>query len=468
MSLVIMALLPFLSVSGAEVGKAATSQYGPVGKWSFCTSDLQIGCIDSIYFSTPDGRTSKAVSDADVTAVGATLAPSCSVSSMGINDQGQPYPSVSTNECDPTISVGTFKGCTKYAFAIFSISIFWPAGVGGNTLTVIRMGKFEPVHSHGAGTTFAETIKDTSGNYLYVWKAEMSLIHKLIPFTAGQLGGASVANATNAQAAIAIFPREYFTGSLYDMSYNPSMGTGDCGSIPVDGTWASSNAQSFSTTIKVGKHSSVPNFVNRFDFKAEGPHYKDPSTVNGSQTTLNDAYFRVYLSPVFLDSIGCTSDCPNIATATNITTEDGQVASPTYTKFGDGYLVNLGVNHFSAPNPAVKLASLGAPINATHNWKSQITGLPTVNYTPGAKTTSGITSSPYEKTTSVRKGGKLSLSSLLKPMSGYKATWKATGGCKIAGISMVMRKSAGTCVLTMTEKKGTKVLRTRKVLVKTK
>jgi hypothetical protein len=59
------------------------------------------------------------------------------------------------------------------------------------------------------------------------------------------------------------------------------------------------------------------------------------------------------------------------------------------------------------------------------------------------------------------------LSKIILPPLKAKAKWTVTGGCRIKGVNLIARKTAGTCKVTLqTTTKGVKSTRSRVITVK--
>lgn len=75
------------------------------------------------------------------------------------------------------------------------------------------------------------------------------------------------------------------------------------------------------------------------------------------------------------------------------------------------------------------------------------------------------TPSSSSKAVTVRKGTSMQLSKIMTAPSKAKATWSATGGCRIKGKTLIARKTAGRCTVTLsTNTKGVKKKSTRTVV----
>ena len=75
----------------------------------------------------------------------------------------------------------------------------------------------------------------------------------------------------------------------------------------------------------------------------------------------------------------------------------------------------------------------------------------------GAITATATTTTTAPKaavvTTTLRKGASSSLATLIRPIGKGKATWRATGGCRISGTKLVAPTKASKCTLTLSQAK---------------
>jgi hypothetical protein len=67
----------------------------------------------------------------------------------------------------------------------------------------------------------------------------------------------------------------------------------------------------------------------------------------------------------------------------------------------------------------------------------------------------------------VKRSSTTRLSKIMLPPTTAKAKWTVTGGCRIKGLNLVARKTAGTCRVTLqTTTKGVKSTRSRVITIK--
>lgn len=193
-----------------------------------------------------------------------------------------------------------------------------------------------------------------------------------------------------------------------------------------------------------------------FMVKALGPHFMTDGT------TIAPGYVKVFLPEAYvlgLRGYGSLSD----VTPTNLeVTVSGKQVTPTLTVQPGGLLVDTGVEHFSAPNPTIKLLSKGSEVTSpkpTGGGGSLTTPTSNVGSTP-------TTAAPVQTTrTSLRRGGSTPLASIYRAKSREVVKWSASGRCTVRGTRLAALNKAGTCRVTASVKRGSRyVVAVRKVL----
>jgi hypothetical protein len=155
-------------------------------------------------------------------------------------------------------------------------------------------------------------------------------------------------------------------------------------------------------------------------------------------TTLHTGSFSAFLPNGILTQWGIKKDedALKAALAVSITKDDvSTLATPTFVIGDLGVRVKLARIDYSAPVLAVGQA--GA-ISAT-----------------ATTTTTTTTTAPKAAvvTKTLRNGASSSLTSLIRPVGKGKATWRASGGCRISGAKLVAPKKAGKCTLSLSQAK---------------
>jgi hypothetical protein len=229
-----------------------------------------------------------------------------------------------------------------------------------------------------------------------------------------------------------------------------------CKYYPFDGAWAEANAQSFSWSYSSGNmSSSVPNILK---FTAAAAHYLPQ--VSGQPLQIMPARVQVFLPVSYFSALGYQSLSEFNASSYSIATEDGQATTPTATVQDTGILINLGLQHYSAPNPSVTFVAKGEAVNRT-------TAMPATTAKPIASVIATPVSTPVfvPAKAALPKMAKKATKTLTSFIS-YKASgtkkWKVSGGCTIVGLKLRAPAKATTCKLTLT------VLNTKRKIIATK
>lgn len=225
------------------------------------------------------------------------------------------------------------------------------------------------------------------------------------------------------------------------------------------GTWITSNA----STVEL----APGNFLaGEFNVNAQGPHFVPNDfgisglTQEGSRY-VNPAYFEMFVpytmiakvvstkmnQVVTVDMVKAFLDSPTQVMEGTIE----EAASPTaaivkkaqtltFTKLDIGVRVNFNLTNYSAPNPSLKIKSVGTTAATTSPATSQT-----------RKLSNGATVKIPAK---VSKGKSLTGKALLSPSKGAtitKMVSRSTSVCKVVGTRVKMLKT-GTCRLAVTVK----------------
>ena len=196
--------------------------------------------------------------------------------------------------------------------------------------------------------------------------------------------------------------------------------------------WVSTNATYFHFP-NVEFDNTTKKYLMRI--KTGAPHFL------ADGTTLHTGSFSAFLPNGILTQwkIEKTEAALKTALAVSITKDDVSVpATPTFVIGDLGVRVVLPRIDYSAPVLAVGQAPEGgAPSTAT-----------TV-----AATTTTTTAKAVVVTKTLRKGASSSLTSLIRPIGRGKATWRASGGCRISGAKLIASAKAGKCTLSLSQAK---------------
>ena len=159
-----------------------------------------------------------------------------------------------------------------------------------------------------------------------------------------------------------------------------------------------------------------------FFVTAMSPHFLPPDSTGKSEVA--PGFVRVFLPESYI-TLDRGYENLSLVTPERIKlTVSGENATAKVTKVEGGILVDTGVEHFSAPNPQVKVL------------KASEVAIPVVTY-------------PTVIVSTLKKGTSKALSSIAKTKAAQKPKWSASGKCKIVGSKVVALKVAGTCKVTL-------------------
>ena len=172
------------------------------------------------------------------------------------------------------------------------------------------------------------------------------------------------------------------------------------------------------------------------------------------------ARIQVFMPAAYFAALGYSSLSEFDSTSYNVTAEDGQVVTPTITPRDNGLLINLGVQHYSSPNPTIIFKSkiLSAVTNTDSTiTSSTISALPKAAFTLSIRKSISASSLAKKAGVSVAKGATVSI----------RVIPASSKVCYVTGVVLKSIK-LGTCkvVVTTKSKAGVKKHRTISFLVK--
>jgi hypothetical protein len=265
----------------------------------------------------------------------------------------------------------------------------------------------------------------------------------------------AVATSEQDAAHIQVWPRDHLlrsSSSLNPIFNNPTTTLPavpatpkGCQYYPFDGAFAEANASSFTWSYSSGNTS--PNVPNVLKFMAQAPHYLPQ--VGNEPLRIMPARVQVFMPTSYFSALGYTSLSEFDATSYSVTTEDSQATTPTISVKENGILINLGLQHYSSPNPSVVFLPKGAPIGSTDNLTAT---------TPLPQSVKSPTVAPKVFTALKKLGKKKSapLSSFIAYPSKGTKTWKVTVGCRISKSRLLAPAQATTCKLTLSVRNSKK------------
>jgi hypothetical protein len=422
---------------------AAADTIPAAGDWAWCSPTVINGCVKSVTTISPE-KVETTYTDSAQLPSGLTYSIRCSIEPGGTCD-GNKYESVSGGAC----TVKSTWPTTSRGIPDIQIDIAWTGKIGWKVKLVLSTGSYQPAFTIGHGTVSAVTVDDGDGTFTYTFVAEIETSYSASPPSSlrmGEAGGItrykewlSTAEATNARESVhvQIWPKDHLLNQFRNAT--------GCFHYPFIGAWAEANAQGFSWSYNTdGATNASPTAPpNKLYFEASAPHYLP--RVGTNELVVMPARVQVFLPAAYFTALGYATLTEFDSSSYSVTTEDGQKVSPTVVEQDGGLRINLGVQHYSAPNPTIIFKSKN--VSST---------------TQAAQSPKTTTSSK-----SVRRSTQKSLTSLISlPKSGIK-TYKVTGSCKINGRYLRTPSRKTTCKLTLTVRNSKKkVLATKTVTIK--
>lgn len=351
-------LVPFLLLSLVAYGSTthAANLHPPLGEWGFCTTASQIGCIKKATITAPGAAAVIATSAEQVTATGVTLSVMCvlpvNTGLAAANECSSDFPTAGCT--DTHIGGGLPKLAVSLSAQTYPIRIELE----------IATGDYKPRFGMGSGTQKMKISPNGDGTYTYFLDTTIDIIptannapaEVLVPTATAAEYGARY----SAWISTAVADGSFIRG---DILATATIGHGLC-DLNFEGLWFAANSQGFGLTglgggpltcdVNQTQTPCTPNASLVMRLEAGSPHYKQQ--VPGKELELNPARIVVYLPNKLLAAMGFGDPTTFDARSLSVTTKDGQTTTPTLEPDADGVLVNLGVLHYSQPDPVVTIA----------------------------------------------------------------------------------------------------------------
>lgn len=427
--------------------QAAVDNTPTAGAWAWCSPTVVNGCIKSVTTISPE-KVETTYTDFAQLPSGLEVRVNCD--SVGIVKfcNGNRYEAAVGSSCR---DVATWPA-GRVIVPDLLIDIIWSGKSGWRVKIEVSTGNYRPAFTIGHGTTSAITTDDGDGTFTYTFVAEIETSYSANPPSSLRMmdPGAmtrykewlATAEATNSSetAHVQVWPRDHLL--------NPSKSATGCFYYPFEGSWAEANAQGFSWSYNTdGATSASPTAPpNKLFFEASAPHYLP--RVGTNDLAVMPARVQVFLPAAYFTALGYATLSEFDSSSYSVTTEDGQKVSPTVVEQDGGLRINLGVQHYSAPNPTIVFKS-----------KNLVTAVvaPTSTATPTATTS----------TKTVRRSTTKSLSSLISLSKAGTKTYKVTGGCSISGKNLRTPARKTICKLTLTVRNSKKkIIATKSQLIR--
>jgi hypothetical protein len=439
----------------------ATSTTPPLGSWNWCTNTLVDGCIEAVTTVSPE-KVSTTYFSASELPSGLSVSARCSGNGPASTCDGNKFENNSNGVCAQKSS-WTGGGTTPSV----EIDIDWASRSGWEITLRLSTGNFRPAFLIGHGTRSTQITSDGDGTFTFSFTSVMEYSYSA-PLASNRIP-AEIATYGRENVHVQLWPRDHLLSSYLTqpMGSPTQIGRGPCIHYPFSGAWAEANAQGFSWSYTpqnpiFGIPATDAPIANKLTFQASAPHYKPQ--VNSQPLEVIAARVQVFLPTAYFRSLGYETLDEFNASSYSVVTADGQSTTPTITKRDDGLLINLGISHYSAPNPEVTFVVKGSPLTTS-------VGLGT---TPTLDRTKPVTSTlpAVAKIFAIRKGGLVSSSRIARELgvslkSAKKVVLVVSGAskkvCRASGLS-VKGLSRGTCSVSLkvTAKNGkTKTYRQR-------
>ena len=421
------------------------------GPWSFCSTAGQSFCIERVSVTDASNSRTDYTSASQMSTDGVLVDVSC------LSPNGSCLDTVTTEQVISANSNGCAALPTTTPFPVYI-----DAAVTGHrdhrVDVLLNLGNSEPGLSVGVGIEGTSLTKDSSGIWHYEvrTKAVVRTMAQL-PTDVQQKTGAAYDEAVRnfmstatadmgmAKSTVSVFPPSVlrWIGEKGSVAWLTER---SCDFVPLNGAWMTANANGFSFGVKTSPTGGgVPWY---FKFAASAPHFIKSDMLNiqpgaffgmydhgpfSGSTMVNPASVKMWVPRAFGDKLGHAS-AAEFQSSLTVSTEDSQQASPTVVDSNDGYLVDLGVTHYSSPNP-------------------------TLNFAPGKKYVPVVRST----SSSLKKGKSRSAASLatfagLTVKKGSTVKIVVTGSsakyCRVKGAAVVATR-AGKCKVTVTVKPKT-------------
>ena len=323
----------------------ADSARPPTGVWAFCASETEVGCIRKVVVTSPSGVVTEAKTTNDVSRARITLKVECTQSSAGCTSD---LPSIN---------------CATTAANLSSLVVTATADEVPTHLQIeLSTGTYQPRFAIGNGTRSLRVTTENGGNHVVsietsVEEVPMAL-NSPIPVPDPTAPGYSPDDYMAKYGAwIASATADGGTNSA-SLTLKPTI-DGSCNS-KFDGVWLDFNSQGFSLGSLIGGPANCPPTMTctgtvklKLQLKAYSPHFKKARP--NVDPEINPARIVVFLPNVLLASMGYYDTSTFSAESMAVTLKDGSLTTPTFVRSASGILVNLGVDHYSQPDPLVEI-----------------------------------------------------------------------------------------------------------------
>ena len=440
-------------VIGAPRTVVASTTTPPLGSWTWCTETVVNGCIEAVTTTSPDKVTNTYFSASELPA-GLAVSARCSGNGPASSCDGNKFENNANGVCTQRT---TWSG--GFTTPSIEMDIEWPGRSGWEITLRLSTGDFRPAFLIGHGTRSTQITSDGDGTYTFAFTSVMEFVHTA-PMTQSRIP-ADIATFSREVVQVQLWPRDHLLSSRM-----PQQGTSPvqltntpCMYYPFTGAWAEANAQSFSWSYQsqfppLAPTSNDSPIANKLTFMAAAPHYKPQ--VGNQPLEVIAARVQVFLPTAYFRSLGYETLDGFDSSSYSVVAADGQSTSPTVTQREDGLLINLGISHYSAPNPELTFAVRGNPLTSSDSLRAT----PPLNRPPSR----AVVQAPTSKLFSVKKGATTSSSRIARELgvsvkSAKKVVLSVSPAskkvCRVSGLSVrATKKGNCTVILKVTSKNG--------------
>jgi hypothetical protein len=342
------------------------------GLWGFCTPDQTTACIKKIEVTSSEDAITTIRSQQEADAMNVEFSVGCSTGPSGSCEGHPTIKSLQTyvdGKCTTDLRLGLNRPWMRISGGVRDHPT-WKISIELNT------GTFDPAFTIGHGTTRTVRTEQSDGTFAFLWEAIPVLISSGgVPNTVGT----PVTNPNylaDLRTALATAVAEYvYYRAFSNVLPATQFLVGNCQLLPLAGAWFEANAGGLAMdwTKFIASNTNIATGV--FPIQAYAPHFiKSESLANAklglpsyvyspiSTTTIveptkivNSARIQMFLPKVYLVSLGYEKASDFDLSTISVAVEDGPEAKPSFKILDDGILLNLGISHYSMPNPTVTI-----------------------------------------------------------------------------------------------------------------
>ena len=342
------------------------------GLWGFCTQEQPTACIKKIEVTSSEAVVTAIRSQQEADAMNVEFSVGCSTGPSGSCEGHPTIKSLQTyvdGKCTTDLRLGLNRPQMRISGGVRDHPT-WKISIELNT------GTFDPAFAIGHGITRAVRTEQSDGTFAFLWEA--------IPVIIGSGGVPNTLGTPASNPNYFADLRTALATSIADTAYYSSFSNvlpatqlfvGNCQLLPLAGAWYEANAggTAMDWTKFIASNTNVATGI--FPIRAYAPHFiKSESLANAKlglptyvyspittttidETTkiVNSARIQMFFPKAYLTNLGYEKASDFDLSAVSVAVEDGPEAKPSFKIQDEGILLNLGISHYSAPNPTVTI-----------------------------------------------------------------------------------------------------------------